>query len=150
MCWAAGVSALKFSHQHIMNYFPPEGDILITNPVTLLLIYSGHSELQVSKYLCWCLSAVGSLKSNKTKQQTAVVLKPSHHVQCGCSFPHPLLAFLPRLALSIYQNTLHSPVSVPPQPARVALSSDTVVVPLPRASCRPAAVWVQVCVCVCV
>lgn len=76
MCWAAGVSALKFSHQHIMNYFPLEGDILITNPITLLLIYSGHFEFQVSKYLpfsCW-LPKIKLWGVKKTKQNNRQLL----------------------------------------------------------------------------
>ena len=74
-------------------------------------------------------------------------------------FPHPRLAFLPRLALSIYQNTLQAPVSAPPQPARVArfaywhsvcCGALTLGIAQTGHSCvKCVCVW-SVCVCVCV
>lgn len=53
-CLAARSQALDFevSHPHTHTlYLPPRGEVSIINPVALLQIYYGHSELQVSKYL---------------------------------------------------------------------------------------------------
>lgn len=106
------------------------GEVLIISPVTLLQIHCGHSELRVSKYLtygafqlftpCNWTAAVHVLPTQLTESQTdSFSPKTSQQTQCGCSVSHPLLAFLSCLALSVYQNTLHSPVSAPPQPACV-------------------------------
>lgn len=58
--WAADSLVLKFelSPSTWINYLASVGEVLITTHVALLQIYSGHSVLQVNKYLNWHISAV--------------------------------------------------------------------------------------------
>lgn len=80
--------------------------------------------------------------------QAACALKTNRHTERGRSVSRSLPALPPCFALSVYQNTLHPPVSVPPLPDCVTIHKLTlfVVVPLPAASCRQTTVFVCVCV----
>lgn len=83
--------------------------------------------LQVSKYLsyaafplCTPWNQTGGVRvkpATLTKSQIDNCSpKTSPQLQCGASVFHPPLAFLSHSALSAFQNTLHSSVSVLPQP----------------------------------
>lgn len=78
--------------------------------------------------------------------QAACALKTNRHTERGRGVSRSPPALPPCFALSVYQNTLHPPVSVPPQPDCVTIHKLTlfVVVPLPGASCRQTTVFVCV------